>query len=146
MKDRIKKIEFNRVGQKEGCSCDRCGQYIRNIWTVGFASGNTLNFGIDCFEKVYKCGSLTTYGVKEFKKLLKRIKAHKDGYNRWLVMTEEQARAESAVPLTIEDEESAFYGWSFEEYRNWKLTEFYGQRFKEDEKELAKFARIGFEV
>lgn len=151
MKTRIMKIEFNRVGRNAGCQCDRCGQDITNIWTVRFENGQTINFGIDCFEQIYKNGGLSTYGLKEFKKLMKSIKSHKEGYNRWLNMTEEQARANAAkvnVPLDIDTDDpySSWYGKTFDDYKNWMLNVFYGERFREDEQELEKFRQIGFEI
>lgn len=151
MKTRILKIEFNHVGRNAGCQCDRCGQHITNIWTVRFGNGQTINFGIDCFEQVYKHGGLSAYGLKEFKKLIKRIKIHKEGYNKWLILTEEQARADAAkvnvaLDIDTDDKYNPWYGKTFEEYKDWMLNEWYGERFREDERELEKFRKIGFEI
>lgn len=151
MKTRIMKIEFNYVGRNAGCQCDRCGQDITNIWTVRFENGQTINFGIDCFEKVYKSGGLNAYGLKQFKKLLSRIQKHKEGYTKLLGLTEEQARADAAkvnVPLDIDTDDpyNSWYGKTFEDYKNWMLNVFYGERFREDEQELEKFRQIGFEI
>lgn len=151
MKARITKIEFNHVGRNEGCQCDRCGQYIINVWTVQFGNGQTINFGIDCFEKVYKSGGLNAHGLKQFKKLLSRIQKHKEDHTKWLSMTEEQARADAAkvnVPLRIDTDDpyDSWYGKTFEEYKDWMLNEWYGERFREDEQVLEKFRKIGFDV
>lgn len=148
MKARITGIRFDRVGRNEGCCCDRCGQYIRNIWTVDFSTGQRIAFGIDCFEKVYKAG-LSAYGTKEFKKLLKHIEKTKEGYERWQNMTKEEYRAKGGtwgVLPEIDDPDSAFYGWTFEQYKEWMLTEFYARRFEENQKELERFKKCGFEI
>lgn len=145
----IKSITFVRVGKDCGCNCDNCGQYIRNIWTVKFSGGLAVNLGIDCFEKMYKSGSLNNYGIKEFKKLLKRIEKTQDGYARWQNMTYEEHKAkcdELGIKPVYEDKDTAFYGWSFEQYKEWELNEWYGERFKEIDKELARFAKCGFPI
>ena len=46
---KIEKIYFQRVGKNEGCSCDKCGQYITNIWTVRYKGSADIHFGMDCF-------------------------------------------------------------------------------------------------
>ena len=60
----IKRISFAHVGRNEGCLCDRCGQYIQNIVTVDYADGVRINYGRDCFDKLYKSGRLNAQGVK----------------------------------------------------------------------------------
>lgn len=147
MKQSIENIRFDRVGQNKGCTCDRCGQYIRNIWTVKFSGGMQIAFGIDCFERMYKSGSLTASGIKAFKKLLKRIQAHKESFEMWQTITEEEAIANyMGWIFPIYDKDSAFYGMTFDEYREWMLNEFYAQRFREDEEALTKFRKFGFEI
>lgn len=44
---KIKAVDFYKAGSQDGCLCDRCGQYIRNIWKVQYADGTTVRFGID---------------------------------------------------------------------------------------------------
>ena len=75
----IKSVRFNRVGRNEGCTCDKCGQYIRNIWTVTYQDGVIMNFGIDCFEKLNK-GNLNAYGQKLMKDALKWIEKHQQNF------------------------------------------------------------------
>ena len=149
MKAQITKIEFAHVGRKEGRTCDRCGQYIMNIWTVRFSNNETIHFGMDCFEKLYKQGGLSAYGIKEFKRLLKHIRKETEMYEKWKNMTEEQARAEAesaGLKLVTEDRETAFYGETFEDYKNWLLNEWFPQRFKENDETLKRFEKIGFEI
>ena len=85
----IKKISFSSVNVREGCTCDRCGQWIKNIWTVDFLEGFSMNYGIDCFEKLCKSGRLSDYGMKLMKKALKSISR----YYEW--MAEEEALDEN---------------------------------------------------
>ena len=64
----IKKIQFYHTGKEDGCICDRCGQYIQNVWTVTYSDGVVARFGIDCFEILCKESKLTSFGQKELKK------------------------------------------------------------------------------
>lgn len=149
MKQKIMSIRFDHVDKNSGCTCNKCGQYIQNVWTVSFAGGLVMNYGIDCFEKVYKSGTLTAQGIKEFRKLLKSIQDHKEGCDKWKNITESEARANSekwGMKLCIDDPDNAFYGCSFEEYREWMVNEFFGERFRQDEKALVRFRAAGFDV
>ena len=144
----IKKIQFEALGKSSTFCCDRCGQYIKNVWTVNFDGGLTMHLGCDCFEKIWKGKGLTDFGKKQFKKLLKRIRTHKEGYDKWVNMTEEDylaSCAEAGLIAKYLDSDTSFYGMTFTEYRDWMLNEWYAQRFKEDEKELARFSKVKFE-
>ena len=68
----IKRVDFNTVGRNEGCLCDNCGQYIRNIWTIEFVEGESLHFGIDCYRK-HIFGRLSDYGKKEMRRIMRDI-------------------------------------------------------------------------
>ena len=145
----IKKIQFEALGESSNFCCDRCGQNIQNVWTIEFEGGLVQHMGCDCFEKIWKGKGLSDFGKKQFKKLLKHVQMHQEGCEKWKNRTEEDylaLRAESGLVPEYQNSESAFYGWTFEEYKNWMLTEWYGQRFKEDEMELAKFSKVKFAV
>ena len=68
----LRSVNFARVGRNEGCTCDRCGQYIQNIWTVYFDGEEPIHFGIDCFEKLNR-GALNDYGMKLMRKVLQHL-------------------------------------------------------------------------
>ena len=148
MKEHITRINFVHVGRKEGCTCDRCGQYITNIWYVDFSNGQRITFGIDCFEKVYKSGNLSKYGLKLFKQLLKDIQYHQKWLAYWNAATEDQARADGQLAFTIDcpDWDNSYWkGKPFEEYRNFEI-ECYTKYLADDQKELEKFRKVGFEI
>lgn len=142
---KIRKINFNRVGKDEGCLCDKCGQYIRNIWTVQYSDGITANFGIDCFEKLNKESSLTAFGQKEFKKALKRIQDHSELYEREKALTEETDIAwQNHQTVRDWEDKSYWFGKPWSEYHEWRLAEFFKARFEEDQKQLARFNKVNF--
>lgn len=85
----IKSINFSSVSPKQGCSCDRCGQYIRNIYSVLFTDGVTMNYGLDCFEKLCKTGKLSEYGRKTLKKAIKDLKIWQGHLEKRLTLTKE---------------------------------------------------------
>lgn len=137
----IKKITFATVGQNEGCTCDRCGQYIKNIWTVQFAEGLTMNYGIDCFEKLCKTGHLSDYGKKLMKKSLKSIS------NIYLRM-QEQAEMTETTDISWQvkqmDKTDAWYGEPYEEYKRWMLEEFWTYRLEKENENIEKFKNVNF--
>lgn len=67
----VTSIRFHREGKNSGCICDHCGQYIRNIWTVRYSNGKSLNFGIDCFSQIRNHDGLSCHLEKKIKKELK---------------------------------------------------------------------------
>lgn len=150
MKVRITNINFVHVGRNEGCCCDRCGQYIQNIWYVDFSSGERIRFGIDCFEKVYKKG-LSQYGLKMFKRLLRSIEHDQKQITYWETVTEEQARADGQLQFTLDAgilngyDHHYWSGKPFEEYRAFEI-ECAKNMLKSDQKEIEKFRKCGFEI
>ena len=86
---RIKSISFLSVGHKQGCSCDRCGQYIQNIYTVIFSDDVVMHYGIDCFEKLCKTGKLSEYGRKTLKNAIKDLKIWQGHLEHYLTLTKE---------------------------------------------------------
>lgn len=138
----IAKIRFNSVGRNEGCTCDRCGQYIRNIWTVEYKEGFAVNYGIDCWEKVYKAG-LNQYGEKEMRKIMKSIKAYEE---RLAMYMSGEINADNDLSWQNEQvlKDHAWYGKPYEEYREWMIKEFFPYRIGDKLKELKKFEKIDF--
>lgn len=140
----IKKISFARVGEREGCACDRCGQYIRNIWTVEYEEGLRMNYGLDCWEKVYKAG-LNAQGVKIIKKIMESIRNYQERLAQY-VNGEITADNDESYKATQADwnKEDYWNGKSFEEYKAWLINDFFPYRIAEKQKELAKFAKVNF--
>lgn len=142
---RIKKVDFHKVGKQEGCLCDRCGQYIQNIWTVQYSDGITARFGVDCFEKLNKESGLTAFGQKELKKALKKIQDHRELYEAEKAKTEEtDIRWQNIQNPSEWESKDYWYGRPWEEYHNWMLTEFFKIRFEEDQKAIDRFAKVNF--
>ena len=135
---RIKNIHFERVGEKEGCTCDRCGQYIRNIWTVDYLEGFSVHYGLDCWEKVYKNGTLSQAGEKLIKKTMKSIQHYEEMLMKWKSgeMDEEGRHNFSAS--------GAWEGSTFEEYKEWMINDLLPYRLEDAQKELKRFGKIDF--
>lgn len=142
---RIQKVDFHHVGKQEGCLCDKCGQYITNVWTVQYTDGITARFGIDCFEKLNKESKLTSFGKKELSKALKNIQKHREMYEAEASKTEETDVAWQYIQNPAPHESKDYwYGRKWEEYHEWMLNEFYGARFKEDQKQIDRFSKVNF--
>lgn len=145
----IKSISFAHVGKKEGCLCEKCGQYITNIVTVHWTDGVNIDYGTECFDKLYHSGKLTDHGIKLMKKALNSIKNHtkqleaytsgkmnaeNDNGWKWFKMEEE-----------IYGNKTAWSGKTYEEYRQWMIDVWFPKRFEEDQKEIDRFAKVNFE-
>lgn len=141
----ITKIDFMKTGRNEGCTCDKCGQYITNVWTVRYKGGVDVHFGMDCFDKMLKSSKLNDYGMKLMKKTLKSIERHQRGFE-----AEKNLTAETDKMYQMEQvhrdygSQSAWYGVPWEEYHEWMLTVWWPTRFAEDQKELDRFSKINF--
>lgn len=143
----IKRISFAHVGRNEGCLCDRCGTYIQNIVTVTYTDDLTLNYGQDCFDKLWKGSKLTTYGQKLFKEALKKAKEHQENYQKWIngeIDETEQSWQYHQMSGTY-GSPSYWYGKPFEEYKKWMIEEWWPQRFQEDQERLNKFSKVNFD-
>lgn len=140
----IKEINFNSTQDvKEGCTCDRCGQWIKNIWTVEFAEGYSIHFGIDCWEKVYKSGKLSKFGEKEMKKIMKKIRFHQEQLQQYLTG---QLTAENDMNYLMDQEDKLrfWYKKPFEEYKAWMINECIPARIERAQQELKRFNRVDF--
>jgi len=142
----IKRISFSRVGKQEGCTCDRCGQYIQNIWTVEYKEGLRMNYGIDCWEKVYKKG-LNAAGSKLMKKAMESIKSYEERLAQYISgeITAETDESYKADQMDW-NKDNYWYGRSFEEYKDWMINEFFPHRIADKQKELARFQKVNFEA
>ena len=142
----IKKIRFQSVGKNEGCCCDRCGQYIRNIWTVEYTEGFKVNYGIDCWEKVYKAGKLNQYGEKQMRKIMKNIKSYEEELAKYI---SGEMNAETDIGWQNQQDENEYtksfwFRKPYEEYRDWMINEFFPYRISLEQEELKKFSKIDF--
>lgn len=145
----IKRIDFAHVGRKEGCLCDKCGQYIQNIVTVEYDFG-TVHYGQDCFAKMYNNSTLTSYGVKLLKKTMKSI----EHWSRELAKyTSGEMTAETDLSYKYCQpneygycDKSYWTGKPYEEYREWMINEWFPARFEECQKEIDRFKKVNFEA
>ena len=142
----IKSIRFNRVGKQEGCTCDRCGQYIQNVWTVTYQEGETIHYGIDCFEKVKKSGRLNAYGKKLINQIMKSIQSYDERLAEYQSGNLTEGNDESWHTHQAEWNDSCWKGKNYDEYKKWMIEEFFPYRIAEKEKELEKFKKINFEA
>ena len=136
----IKSVRFSSVGKAEGCTCDRCGQYIQNIWTVTFTEGMSLNYGLDCFEKVQKTG-LSETARKNIKKALKSIQAYEEQLARF-VSGERNEENDEAYKYAQREKNNAWYGEPYEKYRDWFINEFFPYRISEENKIIEKYSKV----
>ena len=138
----IKKIKFDKAGKNEGCLCDRCGQYIQNIWTVEFSGGLTVHFGVDCFEQMRK-KKLTNIGEQQFKKVMKAIERLKEWREKQEALTEE---TDTAYQYIQQNQEDYWCGKPWSEYHEWMLTKFYEAREADCQKAIDRFGKVDFKL
>lgn len=147
----IKRISFAHTGKNEGCKCDKCGQWITNIWTVEWTDGLIQNYGIDCFDKLSKTGNLTKQDKAKFEKLLKKQEHYTEELELWKNLTEQEAEERGLIEcLKPGDPEkpwndSYWNGKTFEEYKDWMLSVWFPARLRGCEEELKVFSRVRFE-
>lgn len=138
----IAKINFQSVGRAEGCTCDRCGQYIQNIWTVTYKEGFSVHYGIDCWRKVYKAG-LDKYNQREIQKIMKSIQAYEEILAKY-VSGEMNEETDFGWQYSQQDKMDAWYGEPFEKYRDWRINEFFPYRISIEQERLKKFSKVDF--
>lgn len=144
---KITGIHFDRATRLTGCTCDKCWQWIQNIWTVSFDDNTKFHYGIDCFEKMTKSGKLTKVGENLLKKTIKSIAFYEEQLILWSTITEEEAE-EKGLLTDLRNEvwnTSYWAGRSFREYRDWQVNEFFPYRIAEEQKVLKKFENVNFE-
>lgn len=139
----IKRIGFAHVGRNEGCLCDKCGQYIQNIVTVDYSDGLRVNYGQDCFDKLYKSGKLNAQGVKLMKKALQSIEKHSKQLEEY---KSGKITAENDKAYQFDQVYDGYWkGKPFEEYREWMINVWFPKRFEEDQKLIDRFSKVNFE-
>ena len=142
----IKSINFSHVGRNEGTLCDRCGQYIQNIATVEYADGLTLNYGLDCFNKLAGSGNLTAYGKKLFKKAVNTIKFYEkelaDRKNGKINADNDNSWYWYITPAPDGRDRNPFS--SYEEFNEYQINELLPHRIAGAQKELEKFSKVNF--
>ena len=145
----IKDIRFDSVGKKEGLVCDRCGTYIRNIYTVTYSDGFVARYGIECFKKLFDAGKLTDFGRKLMMKALKRLKEAYETREKWLsVNTLKEAKEKNLLTQPFESYE-AWEGHTFEEYKDFWVNEergFTASDIKRAKDDLARFKNVNFDL
>lgn len=136
---RIKKIMYYSVPRNESEICSCCGKAIMNICHVTSIEGDHFKFGTTCFDKVMK-DRLKSFQVKEMKNAIKSITLYCEHSKEWETMTEEKyIETHYTKPWENYDDIT-----TFEEYKNWMLTEFFPYRISLEEKTIAKFSKIDF--
>lgn len=142
----IKRIDFSHVGRNEGTLCDRCGQYIQNIATVEYADGLTLNYGLDCFNKLSGSGNLSAYGKKLFKKAVNTIKFYEseleDRKSGKINETNDKSWSWYTFPTPDGKSRNPFN--SYEEFNTYQINELLPHRIESAQKELEKFSKARF--
>ena len=145
----IKEIRFAHVGRNDGCLCDRCGQYIQNIVTVDFTDGATVNFGQDCFKKLYDNSGLNDYGKKLLKKALKNIEFYSNERDKYAngEMTADTDLRWKSYELSVN---KGCY-WNvhhddYEAFRRWMLDVWYPERFIECQMQIDRFSKVNFKL
>ena len=145
----IKDIRFDSVSKKEGLICDRCGAYIRNIYTGTYSDGLVARYGIECFKKLFDAGKITDFGRKLMMKALKRLKEAYETREKWLsVNTLEEAEKKNLDVYPFKNYD-AWKGCTFEEYKDFWVNEERGytandiKRAKDD---LARFKNVNFDL
>lgn len=146
---RIKEIRFAHVGRTEGCLCDRCGQYIQNIVTVDFMDGSEVNFGQDCFKKLYDSSRLTDYGKKLLRKALRDIEYYsreREKYASGEKTAENDQRWKNYELPVNTGCYWAVHHDDYEVFRRWMLEAWFPERFKECQKQVDRFAKVNFKL
>ena len=120
----IKDIRFDSVDRKDGLVCDRCGAYIRNIYTVTYSDGLVARYGMECFKKLFDAGKLTDFGRKLMMKALKRLKEAYETREKWLsVNTLEEAEKKNLDVYPFKNYD-AWKGCTFEEYKDFSSYQY----------------------
>lgn len=142
----LRSVKFARVGRNEGCTCDRCGQYIQNIWTVYFEGEEPIHFGIDCFEKLNR-GALNDYGMKLMRKALQHLERTQKGYEKELTLTEDTDEMYKSTQTKREWEQADYwFGHPWEEYHDWMLNVWWKKRFEECQQEIDRFKKVNYKL
>ena len=141
----ITNISFNQYSKDDGMICDKCGAYIRNVYTVKYSNGYIAHYGIDCFSKLRKQANLTSFANKLLSKTLKSIKYYCSIIDLWKTINTEEEADNQNLLSTFKTYE-CWEGRTFEEYKKWQLEEFLLYRLQEEQKTLKKFRNINFEI
>lgn len=135
------KIQFNHVGRNEGCVCDQCGQYIQNVWSVQYANGATLYYGIDCFSNILKKSNFTKEVQKRIFKAMRDLEIAKSCLETEISKTEDTDEGYQ-VEQAEWNKQSAWHGEPWLEYHKWMVEEFWPFRIQLAERELNKYSKF----
>lgn len=140
---RITNIQFSSVDKMHGCTCDRCGQWIRNIVSVSYDDGLTLNYGQDCFDKLSKGSRLTTYGMKLLKKTMKSLKYYQGQLEKY-ESGEYNEENDNSYLASQTLWETYWTGKPYSEYRTWMIEKCLPENIERVMKELKRFEKVNF--
>lgn len=144
----IRSINFSHVARNEGCLCSRCGQYITNIATVKYDGDLTLNYGLDCFNKLADSGNLSSYGKKLFKKTVSTIKRYEQELEDYKSGKINEENDKSWYWLSCPDPDGRVrcaYD-SYEEYKAYVISDILPHRIEKAQKDLERFAAANFKA
>lgn len=149
---RVTNLYFEHVRKQEGCLCDKCGQYIQNIYTVTYDDIPVQHFGIDCFTKLMKTSNLTEVGKSKLRKLIKDITYLTDYITVWesihtyeeAVDKQKQLLGKINLNLSVYTEYEAWEDSSFEEFRQFCIDNFGKKKLAEKQVELSKYKGVRF--
>lgn len=145
----IQDIRFDHVGKSEGFICDQCGAYITNIYTVNYSDGLQMKYGMECFKKLFEAGKLTEQGIKLMKKALKRIKEAYEIRDKWFKVNSFEEAKEQNLPYWTAFEYEAWEGRSFEEFKEFCVSEkegFFASDIRRARKDLERFKKVNFDL
>lgn len=145
----IQDIRFDHVGKQEGSICDQCGAYITNVYTVIYSDGLKMRCGMECFKKLFAAGKLTEKGIKLMKKTLKRVKEAYETRDTWLKVNSFEEAKEQNLPYWTAFEYEAWQGRSFEEFKEFCVSEtngFFASDIRRARKDLERFKKVNFDL
>ena len=135
----IVNIRFDKVNKENGCSCDRCGQWITNIYSVSYNDGTTVHFGIECFGKLNKENGLNKFQTKAINSLLNRLQHWTDIKEKYITKEINENNDDSwKYDQADWNKQSYWHGRKYEEYYKWMIEEFIPARFADIQKEFNK--------
>ena len=145
----IQDIRFDHVGKQEGFICDQCGAYITNVYTVTYSNGLKMQYGMECFKKLFEAGRLTEQGIKLMKKALKKIKEAYVIRDAWLKVDSFEEAKEQNIPYWSAFEYEAWKGRNFEEFKEFCTSEtkgFFACSIRDVRKILERFNKVNFDL
>lgn len=146
----IQDIRFDSADKNGGLLCDRCGAYIKNIYTVTYSDSLVARYGIECFKKLFDAGKLTDFGRKLMMRTLKKLKEAYEAREKWLNVNSLEEAKERSLPYTqVFETYEAWEGHTFEEFKDFCTSEergFFASDLKKAKRDLARFKKVNFDL